>query len=150
MYDIIADTPAPSLATALFLATALVSATGCDDSDAQHSHAEQPPAPLSATPSSTPATPPAADQLSTFAMDQLAGDSLTLVRYHCADDLVVTVEYSGYGAALTLGGERHELYQEPAASGVRYSNDDVSWHTKAQEGMLSAGDDSRVCLQLAP
>ncbi|MCH8545043.1 MAG: MliC family protein [Alcanivorax sp.] len=125
----------------VLLTAVLVVIGGCDDSNAR--------TPAVAPTSAPPPSQPAADQLSAFAVEQLTGYSPALIRYHCADDMVVTVEYSGPGAILTLGDERHLLHRDPAGSGVRYSNNDVSWHTKEEEGLLSAGEDSRICLQMA-
>ncbi|MBZ2188566.1 MliC family protein [Alcanivorax sp. JB21] len=131
--------PAPCirlLSLSALLSASLFMASGCDDSSARQAPAVSTPVIL------PPAETPTLRQNTTT-------DPLNRIRYHCTNDLVVTVEYGGDSATLTLANESHVLMQEPSGSGARYSNKDVSWHAREQEAMLSAGDDARICLQLA-
>ena len=98
----------------------------------------------------TPATTP---------RDTLPDSSvISEVRYQCAEDLQVQASYEQDSVTLHLQGEMHllevlprdaSLAQTPSASGVRYANEDLTWHSKGSEALLSAGDDTRVCLQLS-
>ena len=118
------------------LLASLIMTGGCDDSAARQTPAAS--SPVILPPAPTP----------TLHQDR-STEPLNLVRYHCTDDLVVTVEYGRDSATVTLGNEAHLLPQEPSGSGARYSNQDVSWHARDQEALLSAGDEARICLQMA-
>lgn len=113
------------------------------------------------TPATTPRdTLPGSSTSDTSAADTTAPESAVIseVRYQCAEDLQVQASYEQDSVTLHLQGETHllevlprdaSLAQTPSASGVRYANEDLTWHSKGSEALLSAGDDTRVCLQLS-
>ncbi|WP_111655982.1 MliC family protein [Isoalcanivorax indicus] len=80
------------------------------------------------------------------------------VRYQCAEALQVQASYAQDSVTLHLQGETQvlevlprdaSLAQAPSASGVRYANADLTWHSKGSEALLSAADDTYVCLQMS-
>lgn len=71
-----------------------------------------------------------------------------LVRYHCGPGLTVDALYEGETATLTIAGEEYRLAPVPAASGARYSDTHIQWHSKGDEAVLTGNDEMHVCLRI--
>lgn len=123
--------------------TLLFAITGCSDNDARPNV----PTPEVETPD---VEERAADEhtIEEFVPDVAPPVAPALVRYHCAPGLVVEALYEGEMATLTIGNDEYQLAQEPAASGARYSDGQLQWHSKGDEAVLTGKDEMHVCLRI--
>lgn len=88
---------------------------------------------------------PAVDE---FVPDVAPPVAPVIVRYHCAPGLTVEARYQGEAATLVIANKEYRLTQEPAASGARYSDAQLQWHTKGDEAVLTGTDEMHVCLRM--
>ena len=127
----------------LLLPALLLTLTACSDNDNEPGKSSTPvPSPPAEQTDMAPVEPAVPDA------DTAAPQPAITARYQCASDLIIEATYSGETATLVIEGETYSLSQQVSASGALYGNDAIEWHTKGDEGVLSAGDDTRVCLRV--
>lgn len=75
-----------------------------------------------------------------------------VVNYRCADGQRVTVTYTSDPdpgmAQVTVAGKTYELRRVVAASGARFSANDVIWATKGREGTLEVDGPPTQCTEI--
>lgn len=81
-------------------------------------------------------------------------DYSNLVSYDCGKGRVMQIHYIAQGVeeyALVIadGKTRGKLDIVPSGSGVRYANQDLEWHTKANQGLLIRKDQVLNCTEMA-
>ena len=63
-----------------------------------------------------------------------------IAHYRCRDEKMLSVVYASETAQLWFDGAHYELQRERAASGARYGDGRVTFHTKGVLGTLRKGD----------
>ncbi|HEX4871877.1 MAG TPA: MliC family protein [Nevskiaceae bacterium] len=58
-------------------------------------------------------------------------------RYRCAGESLIELHPRGEDRELVWEGHRFTLRPVPAASGLRYEGEGLSWHEKGSQGLLS-------------
>jgi len=71
-----------------------------------------------------------------FANDPMA----RIAHYRCREERMLSVVYAGEAAHLWFDGGHYELQRERAASGARYGDGRITFHTQGVLGTLRKGD----------
>lgn len=82
------------------------------------------------------------------------GDYSNLVSYDCGQGRMMQIHYIAQGvdeyALLIVDGEiKEKLEIALSGSGARYASQDLEWHTKANQGLLTRKGRALTCVEVA-
>ena len=122
----------------LLALTAFLTLSACSDSDAPatDSKAEKPVSPVVELPPESELKP------------QTVSHGITEFVFRCSDGEEFTVSYGDQLAIVLLEDQTHQLRQQSAATGRRYSDEALELHIKGSDVLLLSGDNSRDCVMV--
>ncbi|WP_105265660.1 MliC family protein [Pseudoalteromonas sp. T1lg76] len=69
----------------------------------------------------------------------------TAINYRCDSGAIFSVRFNAERATLTLGQATHTLIGERAASGAKYSNEELTFWGKGDNSILMLNDETWQC-----
>lgn len=123
-----------------FSILALALSGGCSDSDSPAGGTTTSDAPV------TTSAPPGNDTETTTARsDDAATREIVEYIYRCTSGEEFAIAFGDQSAELYVNDVFHQLRQQPAGSGVRYTDEDVELITKGDRALVLIGDTTHDC-----